>query len=98
MAGNFNTRYSRTVVTPGLCWGRLSLDGELAIAIITFGIDPISVFQGTANFRLNLSEPQHEFYKYDVQALPGVITSIDKKASQIETRYNKGISMLPRLF
>jgi|TARA_B110000240_G_scaffold147836_1_gene163518 hypothetical protein len=47
MYGNFNARYSRTVVTPGLFWGRLSLDGELAIAIIAFDMEPMRVLKST---------------------------------------------------
>jgi hypothetical protein len=49
MDGNFNARYSRTVVTPGLFWGRLSLDGELAIAIIAFNREPMRIFKGAEN-------------------------------------------------
>ncbi|MFT7207614.1 MAG: hypothetical protein ACI9JU_002378 [Pseudohongiellaceae bacterium] len=49
MDGNFNARYSRTVVTPGLFWGRLSLDGELAIAIIAFDREPMKILKGAEN-------------------------------------------------
>jgi hypothetical protein len=44
MDGNFNARYSKTVVTPGLFWGRLSLDGELAITIIVSDMEPMRIF------------------------------------------------------
>ena len=70
MDGNFNARYSRTVATPGLFWGRLSLDGELAIAIIAFDREPMRIFKGAEKLTLKLSEPQSEFYSYDVRSLP----------------------------
>ncbi|MFT7471355.1 MAG: hypothetical protein ACI8XU_001251 [Kiritimatiellia bacterium] len=70
MDGNFNARYSRTVVTPGLFWGRLSLDGELAIAIIAFDMESMRILRGAEKLTLKLSEPQSEFYSYDVHALP----------------------------
>jgi hypothetical protein len=44
MAGNLRIRNSRTVVTPGLCCGRLSLDGDLAITMIMLVVDPIRAF------------------------------------------------------
>ena len=69
MDENFNTRYSRTVVTPGFFWGRLSLDGDLAIVIIAFDMEPIKILKGTEKLNLNLSEPQNGFYSYDAHAL-----------------------------